>query len=152
MIMYDRQKQKHVSKHSRFKQGVIDPKSCKKLFESVSNVPIKYQSELELKFIRYCESCSSIAYWANEPIAIKYVSRIDGKVHEYFPDFIIQSVTGRRTLIEIKPYDQSQKPGPNASLWLKTSWVKNVDKWKAAKEWCEERNMTFMIVTEKFFV
>lgn len=148
---YDRQAQKTVSKRSRYKQGVIDPRTCKKLYESQKNVPIKYQSALELQFIRYCESCSTIAKWANEPMSIKYYCRLDKKVHTYFPDFLIESIHGKRTIIEIKPYEQSTKPGPNASLWLKEAWIRNVDKWRAAQEYAKANNMEFMIVTERFF-
>ena len=150
-MTYDRKKQKKVSKKSRYKQGVIDPRSCRKLYEHVKNEPVKFQSALELQFIRYCEACSSVAYWANEPLSIKYCSRIDGKIHEYFPDFIIESTTGQRTIVETKPYEQTHRPDSNASLWLKEQWIKNVDKWKAAEQWCKERSMKFMIVTEKFF-
>lgn len=150
-MAYDRKKQKHVSKRSFYKQGIIDPSTCKKLYNSVKSDPIKYQSSLELQFIKYCEACNSINKWANEPISIKYYCRIDNKLHEYFPDFIIESVKGKRTLIEIKPYSQTQKPLPNASLWAKEQWVKNVDKWNAAKEFAKKNGMNFMIVTERFF-
>ena len=150
-MSYDRKKQKTVSRKSRYNQGIIDPRTCKKLYESVKNDPIKYQSALELQFIRYCESCSSIAKWANEPISIKYWSRLDKGFHEYFPDFIIESKTGKKTLIEIKPHSQSVKPDKNASLWAKEQWIKNTDKWRAAKQFAQDHDMKFMIVTEQFF-
>lgn len=150
-MAYDRKKQKTVSRKSKFNQGVIDPRTCKKLYNSVKNEPIKFQSALELQFIRYCESCNSIAKWANEPISIKYYSRLDKGVHEYFPDFIIESTSGQKTLIETKPYEQATKPDTNASLWLKQQWIKNVDKWKAAEQFAKEHGMKFMIVTERFF-
>jgi hypothetical protein len=37
------------------------------------------------------------------------------------------------------------------NIWLKEQWVKNLDKWAAAKEFAEKNNMKFIIVTEKFF-
>lgn len=149
---YDRSKQKKVSKKSRYKQGVIDPTTCKKLYESQKKEPIKYQSGLELKFIQYCETMTYIKYWGNEPFSIKYVSRIDKKTHEYFPDFIIENRDGKRALIEIKPYAQTIKPPMNSSLWAKEAWIKNVDKWRAARKWANEHDMDFIIVTEKFFI
>ena len=39
----------------------------------------------------------------------------------------------------------------NDSLWAKESWIKNIDKWRAAKEWAKQHDMDFIIVTEKFF-
>lgn len=149
--MYDRKKNKKISKKSRYTQGVIDPRTCKKLYEGARNDIIKYQSALELQFIRYCEACSTIKYWANEPVAIKYYCRLDKDIHEYYPDFIIENISGEKSIVETKPYEQSTKPGTNASLWLKQQWVKNVDKWKAARKFAEEHNMKFIIVTEKFF-
>ena len=46
-----------------------------------------------------------------------------------------------------------QPPKPNAvdSLWLKESWIKNCDKWKAANEFAHKNNAKFIIITEKFF-
>lgn len=149
--MYDRKKNKRVSKKSRYTQGVIDPKTCRKLYEGVKNDIIKYQSALELQFIRYCEACSTIRYWANEPMAIKYYSRLDKGIHEYYPDFIIESTSGEKTIVETKPHEQAVKPGVTASLWLKQQWIKNVDKWKAAQKFAEEHDMKFIIVTENFF-
>ena len=151
MVAYDRSKQKRVSKSSRYNQGAINPKTLKKLYESKKNEPVMYQSGLELQFIRYCESMSHIKHWANEPFSIKYVSRLDNNVHEYFPDFIRENTNGRRALIETKPWSQTVKPGMNDSLWAKKAWVQNCDKWRAAKEWCKQHDMDFVLVTEKFF-
>ena len=150
-MSYDRSKQKTVSKKSRFHQGVIDPRTCKKLYESQKNTLIKYQSGLELQFIKYCEAMTHIKAWANEPFSINYVSRLDNRIHEYFPDFIIENTNGKKALVETKPYAQTVKPSMNDSLWAKESWIKNIDKWRAAKEWAKQHDMDFIIVTEKFF-
>lgn len=144
---------KHLkpSKKSRYHQGAIDPKTCRKYFTEASNMPIIYRSSLELQFIKYCEATPSIANWASEPIAIPYYSRLSRKTANYYPDYIIESLSGKKTIIEIKPYSQTQKPRPEDSRWLKEAYIKNVDKWKAAKEYAESHNMNFLIVTEKFF-
>lgn len=150
-MVYDRKQQKRVSKDSMYKQGVIDPNTCQKLYESVSREPVKYQSALELQFIRYCEACPSVKYWANEPFSIRYCSRLDKGMHEYFPDFIIEDAAGHKVIVETKPSDQTVKPNHNASRWLKEQWVKNNDKWAAAKAYADSHGMKFMVVTEKFF-
>ena len=36
--------------------------------------------------------------------------------------------------------------------WLKEQWIRNLDKWAAAKKFAEEHGMKFIIVTEKFFL
>lgn len=144
---------KHLkpSKKSRFKQGAIDPKSCKKYFTEAANMPIIYRSSLELMFIRYCETMPSISKWASEPIAIPYYSRLSQRQANYYPDYIIESTEGVKTIVEIKPYSQTQKPKPTDSRWLKEAYIKNVDKWAAAKQYADSHNMRFLIVTEKFF-
>ena len=92
-----------------------------------------------------------IKAWANEAFSINYVSRLDNRIHEYFPDFIIENTNGKKALVETKPYAQTVKPSMNDSLWAKESWIKNIDKWRAAKEWAKQHDMDFIIVTEKFF-
>ena len=54
-------------------------------------------------------------------------------------------------IVEVKPENQTVKPRPSDSIWLKQQWVKNVDKWTAAKKFAEIHNMKFIIATEKFF-
>lgn len=137
--------------NGRYNQGVIDPKKCKKYFEGAKDEPIIYRSGLELQFINYCESNSSIAKWASESIKIPYYSRLDKRTVNYYPDYIIENNEGKRTIIEIKPYNQTVKPTAMDSVWLKQAWVRNVDKWRAAKEFANKNNMGFLIVTERFF-
>lgn len=144
---------KHVkpSKKSFYHQGIIDPKKCKKYADSCKNEPIIYRSGLELQFIQYCENNPSITKWASEPIAIPYFCRLDGKDHEYYPDYIIENKQGHKVIVEVKPENQTVKPKSSDSAWLKEQWVKNVDKWTIAKKFAETHGMKFIIVTEKFF-
>lgn len=134
-----------------YKQGAIDPKTCSKYFSSCANEPIIYRSGLELQFINYCEQNSRIAKWASEPISINYHSRLDNKESQYFPDYIIEDADGNKSIIEVKPYEQTVKPKQSGSVWLKKQWIKNIDKWKAAKAFADSHGMKFIIVTEKFF-
>lgn len=144
---------KHLKprKDSHYHQGVINPADCKKYLESASGQPVIYRSGLELQFIKYCETTKSVKSWASECIKIPYYSRLDKKQANYYPDYIVESQDGRKTVVEIKPYGQTVKPRMTDSMWLKQAWIRNVDKWKAAKEWCKRHDMTFMVITEKFF-
>ena len=54
-------------------------------------------------------------------------------------------------LTEVKPYNQTLKPDLTDTAWLKEQWIKNIDKWTAAKKFADEHDMKFIIVTEKFF-
>lgn len=138
-------------KNSYYKQGMIDPKQCKKYYSSCKNDPIIYRSGLELQFIQYCENNTNIIKWASEPMEIKYNCRLDNKEHRYFPDYVIENAKGDRCIVEVKPYDQTKKPNSQDSMWAKETWIKNIDKWTAAKEFAEKHDMKFIIVTEKFF-
>lgn len=138
-------------KNSRFHQGFISKNFCTKLFNSCKNEPIIYRSGLELQFIQFCENNPKIKKWASEPISIKYTCRLDNKEHDYYPDYVIETNTGEKIIVEIKPYGQTVKPTAVDSVWLKESWIKNCDKWKAANEFAHKNNAKFIIVTEKFF-
>lgn len=144
---------KHLKprKNGRYHQGVIDPKHTKKYYSEKMNEPIIYRSGLELQFIQYCENNPKVAKWASEPIEIKYFNRLKNKEARYYPDYIIEDVSGSRVIVEIKPGNQCKKPDATDSMWLKEAYVVNMDKWGAAKHFAEEHNMKFIVVTEKFF-
>ena len=144
---------KHVKpkKNGFYKQGVIDVKGLRKYADTYKNEPIIYRSGLELQFIQYCENNPSILKWASEPIKIPYYSRLDKKECNYYPDYILENKLGNKVIVEVKPYQQTVKPDMTDNIWLKEQWVKNLDKWTAAKDFAEKNNMKFIIVTEKFF-
>ena len=138
-------------KGSKYHQGMIDPTKMKKYFNECKSEPIIYRSGLELQFIQYCENSANIIKWASEPIKIPYYNRLLKREQNYYPDYIIENYDSKKCIIEIKPYNQTIKPNINDSKWLKETWITNVDKWNAAKEFAEKHNMKFIIVTEKFF-
>lgn len=102
--------------------------------------------------MQYCENNPSIIKWASEPIEINYISRFDNKEHRYYPDFVIQNKKGDVIIVEVKPANQTVKPDITDTIWLKEQWIKNCDKWNAAKAYAQKRGMKFIIVTEKFFL
>jgi hypothetical protein len=51
---------------------------------------IIYRSSWEFRVMRYLDENSSIVQWSSEELAIPYVSPLDGRVHRYFPDFIVK--------------------------------------------------------------
>ena len=138
-------------KNSRYHQGYVPQRYCTKLFQSVKNEPIIYRSGLELQFIQFCENNPKIIKWASEPISIKYTCRLDKKKNDYYTDYVIENIKKKKIIVEIKPYGQTVKPTAIDSVWLKESWIKNCDKWKAANEFAHKNNAKFIIVTEKFF-
>ena len=138
-------------KNSKFHQGVVDSHKLRKYFDSCKNEPVIYRSGLEYQFIQFCENSPTVAKWASEVLKIPYYSRLDGKECNYYPDYVIENSKGVRCVVELKPYNQTVKPDMTDSNWLKEQWIKNVDKWNAAKEFCDKNGLKFIIITEKFF-
>ena len=141
---------KHLKpkKQGRFKQGYINPASCKKLFESAQNQPIIYRSSWERRFIYWCESCPRVKYWGSECTCIRYFNPVDQKEHRYFPDFVVEMQDGTTMIVEIKPSNQTKKPDAENS-WAMRTWAVNSAKWTTLKKLCEERGYKFCILTEK---
>jgi len=118
---------------------------------------IYYRSSWERRFMVYCDRNDKIIEWGSEEVIIPYRSPIDGKIHRYFPDFYIkvkqQNGSIKKMLIEIKPYNQCQPPQipkrktPKFINEVRT-WGINKAKWKAANEFCLDRQMEFKILTE----
>lgn len=137
-------------KNGRYKQGYINPKGCKKLFESQSNNPIIFRSSYERKFIKWLESSPQVVHWGSECVSIPYMSPLDGKWHTYYPDYIMELDDGMVVLVEIKPRNETVQPPswePRDSYrW--TTYVKNMAKWDAAMKFCKQHNMKFKIFTE----
>lgn len=136
------------SKSSRYKQGYINPLSCKKLFPQLKYDKIIYRSSYEKKFIVWLESNKSIKYWGSECFGIPYYYIVDEKNHTYYPDYFIEFEDGSFCVVEIKPSNQTTKP-LNENCWAYKEYVKNMCKWAAAKEFCESKGYKFKILTEK---
>jgi len=136
-------------------KGKYKPSRPKKYKGDPTN--IIYRSLWERKFMKYCDSTTNVLEWGSEELALPYRSPIDNKVHRYFPDFYIkvQENTGqiKKYLIEIKPKKQTiepkvQKRKTKSYIYEVYEYAKNQAKWKAAKEFCEDRRWEFKILTE----
>lgn len=95
--------------------------------------------------------------WASEELTIPYKSPVDGRMHRYFPDFLVKvkDKDGRmRTMmLEVKPKKQTQQPQPKKRVTKQyiqevATWGVNQAKWKAATEYCLDRGWEFKLVTE----
>ena len=118
---------------------------------------INYRSLWERKFCKYCDLNDSIIKWSSEEITIPYRSPIDNRIHRYFPDFYIKYRDSdgkiKNSLIEIKPLKQTippVKPSRQTKKYLYEAYeyAKNQAKWKVAREFCEDRQWEFKVLTE----
>ena len=130
--------------------------NAKKYKGDISN--IVYRSLWELKFMKWCDDNISVVEWGSETIIVPYISPIDNKIHRYFVDFYIKIKNKNnlieKYLIEIKP-EKFTKPPEIPTKRTKRfidevfQYGVNDAKWKAAFEFCKDRNMKFVILTEK---
>ena len=137
-------------------KGKFKPRNTNKYKGNPTN--IIYRSLWELKLMRYLDEHPDVVSWSSEEIAIPYKSPIDGRYHRYFPDFKItkkdkEGLTST-LLIEVKPLNQTKPPEVTKKITKKyinevATWGINQAKWKAAADFCEDRNWKFSIMTEK---
>jgi hypothetical protein len=136
-------------------KGKYKPENPQKYKGDPTN--IIYRSLWERKFMLYCDKNLNILEWGSEEIALPYRSPLDNRVHRYFPDFYIKVKESngqiKKYLVEIKPKKQTVEPQikqrkTKQYIYEVTEWAKNQAKWKAAREFCEDRQWQFKIVTE----
>ena len=110
-----------------------------------------YRSSWELAFMKMCDSHPNILKWASENVKIPYRSPMDGKYHNYTPDFMIQytdrSGQTHVELIEIKPSNQTTMENAKSSR-NQIQVAINAAKWTAAQEWCKRKGIRFKVINE----
>jgi hypothetical protein len=146
------------TKKSGFNQGYYIPNDPTKY---VGPTPIIYRSSWERKFMMWCDNNDKVMLWSSEPVQIEYISRADNKKHIYYPDFYMKVLQEdnnlKEFLVEIKPKQQLIKPEPpkkaskkalSSYQFLAEQYIKNLDKYTFAKEYCKNRNWNFIVLTE----
>lgn len=107
--------------------------------------------------MKYLDTNSSILEWSSEEITIPYLCPTDNKWHRYFPDFYVKAMTAngllKEMLLEVKPKKETREPTKKKRITKQyitevTTWGKNQAKWKAAAEYCADRNWEFKLITE----
>lgn len=141
-------------------KGRFKPKNYKKYRGDPTNVI--YRSLLERRFMVYCDTNPNVLEWSSEEVVVPYVSPLDNRYHRYFVDFWMKYRDRygniKTVLIEVKPHSQTSPPkkketpkGKPTRRFLNevATWGVNQAKWKAADEYCKDRNWEFKIITEK---
>lgn len=135
----------------RYYQGKFTPKRKTKYIGDVG--AIYYRSSLELQLFIWCDKTDSIKHWSSEEIVIPYRCPVDGKIHRYFVDALIEFESGKKILIEIKPerYTLPPKQGKNKRKFLLETmeYARNRAKWEAADNFAKHNKIEFKVWTEK---
>jgi len=112
----------------------------------------------ERKFCKYLDSNKNIIRWSFEALKIPYVSPVDNKLHNYIPDFLIETRDKlgniETMVIEIKPKKQTKAPElgkKRKTTFLQENMIYKVNeaKWKSAIQFCKDQNIKFKILTEE---
>jgi hypothetical protein len=127
---------------------------------------IWYRSGWEQKLYRWADVSEDILKWNVEGTTIPYEMEENGnwKTHRYYPDIYCEikkpNGTTTKALIEIKPSAELAPPIMPKKLTGKSlenheyrlrTYLKNINKWTAAKDFCERRGIEFVLLTEKHF-
>lgn len=136
------QESKTVMKSTRINEGFLE---------------IEYKSSLERTAFRYCDMNKHVMKWSCEPFAIRYLKPTTGRVHRYFVDLFIEFQNGQKFLVEIKPYSETVEPKKPSKKTQKAilnyqkalqTFAVNSAKWSAAEQFCSEKGLKFIILTE----
>jgi hypothetical protein len=145
-----------MPRDSKYNQGKFHPQNPQKYKGNVNN--IIYRSSWELKFMQWCDRNENILEYGSEEFWIPYLSPVDNRIHRYFPDFIIKVKENtdkiKTYVVEVKPQRQTVPPKQKSKvtksyLYETQTYAVNQAKWKAAEEWCADRLLNFMVITEK---
>ena len=138
-------------------KGIFKRSNPKKYKGDSNN--IVYRSLWERKMMVYCDLNENVMEWASEEFFVPYYDPTTKRVRRYFPDFFIKYKDNqgniRRSVIEVKPMRETVEPvvtkgkSKKTLITETTNYVRNQAKWKAAREFCEDRQLEFRIMTEK---
>jgi len=142
-------------------KGKYKVKNRSKYVGDVDNVV--YRSSWERRFMVYADTSKKVIQWNSEELVIPYVSPVDGKVHRYFPDFWIEVLeeggTTNKIVIEVKPKGQCKPPTMGKTAKSKYRylrelkvWKVNEAKWDSCKNFCDDNQWQFKILTEDHLV
>jgi hypothetical protein len=145
-----------MTRNKRPKPAKWYPKNPEKYHGDVNNIIVR--SSWERRVLEWCDTNSAVIAYMSEETIIPYVCETDGRVHRYFIDLTvkIKDASGniKTYIVEIKPEAQTMPPkfpGKQTKSYAEAveTFVKNQSKWKAAKKFAQERNIEFIILTER---
>lgn len=131
-------------------KGLFRPKNPQKYLGDPSK--IVFRSSWELRLFQWLDATPAVIQWASEEFSIPYLSPIDAKVHQYYPDALVvyrdKFGNVQKELVEIKPYKETVAT-PKMSEQDKMALVVNTAKWKAAAAFAGQNGLKFRVLTEK---
>ncbi len=108
------------------------------------------RSKWELMYMQALDMSPMVRKWISEPknLGISYLNPLDKKVHQYWPDFLVQYTDGNLEILEIKPLNKTLAE-KTTSTYDKIMLVQNIAKWAAADRFAKSLGGRFRVITEK---
>lgn len=113
---------------------------------------VVYRSLWEKQCFAWCDRSTEVKFWSSEEVVIPYFYDVDKRYHRYFVDLLIE-FQDKTVLVEIKPKKETEPPKSKSRKTKRyiqegLTYVKNRNKWDAAKSYAADRNWHFEIWTE----
>jgi hypothetical protein len=106
----------------------------------------------------YFDRTDEVLEWQSEEMFVPYKHPISGKIHRYYPDFLIKVSNKDKKIdtimVEVKPFKETKEPKIQTRKTRRyinevKTYAINTYKWKYAREYCADRRWKFIIITEK---
>ncbi len=149
-------------KDAQYRQGYYQLINSSKYIGDPSK--IIFRSSWEKRFATYCDVNERVVAWSSEPFQIPYLHPVEGVTKPYNIDFYVKIKSGnneiKEFIVEVKPSKQLKPPvQPSGRITEKrmsdytlqmTTYLTNLAKFHAAREYAKTRGWEFVIVTETF--
>jgi len=113
---------------------------------------VVYRSLWEKKVFQWCDDNPDVKEWSSEEVVIPYYYDVDKRYHRYFVDLKIV-MKEKTILVEIKPAKETEPPTgeKRTKRYINEglTYIKNMNKWEAARDYAKDRGWEFHIWTEK---
>jgi hypothetical protein len=108
------------------------------------------RSGWELAFMQRLDAAPGVTKWMSEPknLNISYLSPINKKIRQYWPDFLVQYADNSVELIEIKPMKEAVNAN-SKTTYDKLMLIQNAAKWQAADRFARSIGARFRVLTEQ---
>lgn len=155
-----------MGRKDNWTQGEFTPKNPDKCINIKIGKPVFARSSWEFKMMHWLDDNKNVLRWGSEIIKVPYVYDVDKlkgvqKLRNYYPDFYVELINSKnelkRYVVEIKPDKQRKRPPTPKNKTRKAmknygyalyEYIKNKNKFKYAKVFCEGKNWEFKVMTE----
>jgi hypothetical protein len=131
-------------------KGRFIPKHPEKYLGDPSR--IIFRSSWEIRLFQWLDSTPAVMQWASEEFSVPYLSPVDNRVHQYYPDALViykdKYGNVQKEIVEVKPYKETVLT-PKSTDRDKYALMINEAKWKAAAAFATQQGMKFRVITEK---